>query len=545
MTGASSSGQLANAAQFIGPWLLSATLAAPLVLLAACLSRSLRRAALALQWLAPIPALAAAILAIAGGPFPVEAPTLRLSLRLDLPGALLLAAASLLWIVVSAATFSGRGSKLNERFVISWLLTLIGSLGVFVAADLLTFYLVYALVSIPAYGLIAHDDAPASKRAGGVYMAFTILGEALLLMAFALLAAGEPNGSLRIDDVMAALSASPWRDGALALIIAGFGMKIGLAPLNGWMPLAYAAAPIPAAAVLSGAAVKAGVIGLIRFLPFDVQLQGWGEALVVLGFFPAFYGVAIGITQQNPKTVLAYSSISQMGVIAAVLGMALAYGDAGAPSEVAFYAANHVLVKGALFLAVGFAVAGDLRRDRLAVILAAVLALSLAGLPFTGGALAKLAVKAPLGYGAAASLANASAAGTTLLMLHFLARLVAAASQSGQGAAATWTVRLWLAIAISALLIPWMLYPAIGGFYADAVAVAKVSDGLWPMLIGAALAVALWHWGTAFPAFRKATPSSWARPHSMQASLQARHLSAWMRGSASGLSRAHRSWRPL
>jgi len=545
MTGASSSGQLANAAQFIGPWLLSATLAAPLVLLAACLSRSLRRAALALQWLAPIPALAAAILAIAGGPFPVEAPTLRLSLRLDLPGALLLAAASLLWIVVSAATFSGRGSKLNERFVISWLLTLIGSLGVFVAADLLTFYLVYALVSIPAYGLIAHDDAPASKRAGGVYMAFTILGEALLLMAFALLAAGEPNGSLRIDDVMAALSASPWRDGALALIIAGFGMKIGLAPLNGWMPLAYAAAPIPAAAVLSGAAVKAGVIGLIRFLPFDAQLQGWGEALVVLGFFPAFYGVAIGITQQNPKTVLAYSSISQMGVIAAVLGMALAYGDAGAPSEVAFYAANHVLVKGALFLAVGFAVAGDLRRDRLAVILAAVLALSLAGLPFTGGALAKLAVKAPLGYGAAASLANASAAGTTLLMLHFLARLVAAASQSGQGAAATWTVRLWLAIAISALLIPWMLYPAIGGFYADAVAVAKVSDGLWPMLIGAALAVALWHWGTAFPAFRKATPSSWARPHSMQASLQARHLSAWMRGSASGLSRAHRSWRPL
>ena len=80
-----------------------------------------------------------------------------------------------------------------------------GSLGVFVAADLLTFYLVYALVSIPAYVLIADDDAPASKRAGGVYMAFTILGEALLLLAFALLAAGEPNGSLRIEDVVAAL----------------------------------------------------------------------------------------------------------------------------------------------------------------------------------------------------------------------------------------------------------------------------------------------------------------------------------------------------
>ena len=79
----------------------------------------------------------------------------------------------------------------------------------------------------------------------------------------------------------------------------------------------------------------------------------------------AFYGVAIGITQQNPKTVLAYSSISQMGVIAAALGMALAAATPARRPQVAFYAANHVLVKGALFLAVGVAAATDFRRDRL------------------------------------------------------------------------------------------------------------------------------------------------------------------------------------
>ncbi len=99
-----------------------------------------------------------------------------------------------------------------------------------------------------------------------------------------MLAAGEPHGSLRLPDVVAALPGSPWRDAALALLIAGFGAKMGLAPLNGWMPLAYAATPIPAAAVLSGAGVKAGVIGLIRFLPLAVPLAGWGEALAVLGF---------------------------------------------------------------------------------------------------------------------------------------------------------------------------------------------------------------------------------------------------------------------
>ncbi len=141
----------------------------------------------------------------------------------------------------------------------------------------------------------------------------------------------------------------------------GFGAKIGLVPFHIWMPLAYRAAPIPAAAVLSGAAVKAGVIGLIRFLPLDVATPEWGEALVVAGLFSAFYGVAIGITQRNPKTVLAYSSVSQMGVIAAVFGMGLAVGDGDAALFAGFYAAHHTLVKGALFLAVGVA-AGDRRQ---------------------------------------------------------------------------------------------------------------------------------------------------------------------------------------
>ena len=118
-----------------------------------------------------------------------------------------------------------------------------GSLGVFIAADLLTFYLVYALVSVPAYYLVAHDEEPASRRAGAVYMAFALLGEAVLLIAFVMLAAGEPSGSVHIRDVVAALPASPWRDAALALIILGFGMKIALAPLHGWMPLTYTAAP--------------------------------------------------------------------------------------------------------------------------------------------------------------------------------------------------------------------------------------------------------------------------------------------------------------
>jgi formate hydrogenlyase subunit 3/multisubunit Na+/H+ antiporter MnhD subunit len=472
----------------LGPFLLAASLAAPTALLAACLSPRLRPAALALQGYAPIPALLAALAALAGGPFLIEAPALKLSLRLDLPAALLLAVSAILWIAVGLGAFAEPDERPEPRAALSWLLTLIGSLGVFVADDLLSFYFFYALVSIPAWGMFAFDPSPATARAGRVYMAFAILGEAFLLLAFAMLAAGEPHLSLRIPDVVAALAASPWRDAALALLIAGFGAKMGLVPLNGWMPLAYAATPIPAAAVLSGAGVKAGVIGLIRFLPLGVPLIGWGEALALIGFVTAFYGVIVGITQENPKAVLAYSSVSQMGVIAAALGMGLAAGDANASALVAFAAANHVLVKGALFLAVGaFAARGV--RSGIWSVLALVLALSLAGLPFTGGALAKAASKPLFGYGLAAGLAALSSAGSALLMLHLVSRLPESWRYDATHSPGA-LVRLWPAAAVGALILPYLLFPFVGNF-GDALSLSTLWDGLWPILLGGLLALCL------------------------------------------------------
>ena len=485
-------------AQQFGPTLLIATLVAPLVVLAAFLAPGMRGMARAITPLAALPALAAAALAIGSAPFGAELPALRISLWLDQPGGLLLAAAALVWLIVSMfAVAEGQGRPNADRFAVSWLLTMAGSLGVFIAADLLTFYLVYALVSVPAYYLVAYDEEPDSRRAGDVYMAFALLGEAVLLIAFVMLAAGEPSGSVQIRDVIAALPASPWRDVALALIILGFGMKIALVPLDGWMPLAYTAAPIPAAAVLSGAAVKAGIIGLIHFLPLSAAFPGWREALAWVGFISTFYGVAIGVTQRDPKTMLAYSSVSQMGVIAAALGMALASADKGAATDVAFYAANHVLVKAALFVTLGTVAALDSRARTLALIVAALLGLSLAGLPLTGGGLAKLAVKDLFGDGAAGVAAQLSAAATTALMLVFVMRLarLPAAERVGTSRGGLWS---WAALAAAALLLPRLMFAAIGS-PAEAFEPAKLWDAVWPMLVGAALAAGLWAAGDQLP----------------------------------------------
>ena len=475
--------------------LLVASLALPLALLAACFVKGWRRRALALQWLAPTPGLATGLVGLSSAPLAYDLPVLGFTLRLDPPGALLLACAALLWIVVSAALWRDR--QPDDRFGLCWLLTMAGNIGVFIAGDLVSFYLFYALVSIPAYGLFAFSDDSEKKRAGAIYMAFTILGEALLLLAFAMLLTGEPQGSGRIADVMAALPASPWRDATLGLIVAGFGMKIGMIPFNGWMPLTYGAAPIPAAAVLSGAGVKAGVIGLIRFLPLGVPLQGWGDALVVVGFLSAFYGVAVGLTQQNPKVILAYSSISQMGVITAALGVALVKGQADASLDVAFYGANHLLVKAALFLTIGALATPGIRRSQTTFILAALLALSLAGFPLTGGALAKLATKAQFADGSEATLATLSSIATALLMTRFLICLAAPPPGAAQEIPAS-LVRFWPAVALAAILLPWAFYPAVGEA-SYALQIGNLFDALWPVTIGVGLALALGRIGRYLP----------------------------------------------
>ena len=477
--------------------LLFAAVAAPLIMLLACASRRIRDRVPSLLALAPAPALAAALLAPSSTTLVLPEPPFRMTLALDLPGAMLLGAAALLWIVAGAYASAYLHGDVNAgRFAEWWLLTLTGNIGVFITADLVTFYLTFSMVSLAAWGLIVHDGTPGGRRAGIVYVALAVLGEAFLLMAFVFLASASTNGSLSIRDALSALPTSPWRDATLVLLILGFGVKIGLVPGHVWMPLAYTAAPVPAAAVLSGAAVKAGVIGFIRFLPLGGAMPEWGAVLAVAGISSAFYGILVGITQPNPKTVLAYSSVSQMGLLAAALGLGLAAGDIGAAPGVSFAAAHHTLAKGALFLAIGVSVTAG---PRLWPVLApaAVLALGLGGLPLTGGMLAKLALKAQFGEGIAATLATFSSAGSTLLMLHFLRRL---AQTTPRGPAPAALTRPWLIMALAAFAVPWLLYPMVERErILAALAPAVLWAAAWPVLAGGVLAVGLWRWGDRLP----------------------------------------------
>ncbi|KFC70084.1 NADH/Ubiquinone/plastoquinone (Complex I) [Bosea sp. LC85] len=466
--------------------LLAASVLFPLAMAACCIFGRFRARALSLLVVAPLPALLAALL-VADGTSAFFPPPFRMSLVLDRPGAILLGGAALLWSAAGAfaSSYMGREPAV-ARFAVWWLLTLTGSLGLFIVGDVANFYLLFTLASLAAYGLIVHEQTARAHRAGVIYVVLALLAEALLLLAFVMLAAGHPEANPAIRDVVASLPSSPMRDGIVVLLILGFALKMGLVPLHVWLPLAHPAAPMPASAVLSGVVVKAGVIGLIRFLPFEAGLPFWGSVLIAVGIVTAYYGLIIGVTQTRAKTILAYSTVSQIGLLAVLLGVGLDNADAGATSLVAYYAVHHTLVKGALFLAVGILAATGGARLRPVLLLTGLLALSLGGMPLTSGALAKLATKPMLGYGYLSHAMALAGAGSTLLMLHFLSIMARDARENSPSSAPPEQLIPWLVVAAASLVIPWSLYPAIAG---ESIASLLQPDALWkviwPMLLGA------------------------------------------------------------
>jgi formate hydrogenlyase subunit 3/multisubunit Na+/H+ antiporter MnhD subunit len=480
---------------------LGATVVVPLAMLLCCLSTRLRYRMSNWLAVAAVPGLGASLFAYDAW-LDLPPTLMRLRLSLDLPSAVLLGVAALLWIAggIYAAAWL-RDDTRRGRIAVWWLLTLTGSLGVFMAADLVSFYLLFSMVSLAAYGMIIEGDTQDAGRVGLIYVALAVFGEALLLMGFVMLAVSAPNSGFLIRDVLAVLPGSPWRSAIVALVILGFGVKLGMVPFHVWMPITYRTAPIPAAAVLSGAAVNAGVIGLLRFLPSGLALPGWSEVLTTLGFISAFYGVLIGITQTNPRTVLAFSSISQMGVITAVWGMGLAAPNDGVALAVAFYAVHHTLVKGGLFLGVGLAPLAGPRRTWLVLVPASIVGLGLAGLPLTGGMLAKLAVKPALGDGLAGTLGSVSSVATALLMTHFLFRVAAlpeAVTPPTLPGRLRWP---WLFVAIASVVVPWALYLTVmGGSTLYALSLGSLWASLWPVLLGVGVAVGLQHWQAELPA---------------------------------------------
>ncbi len=484
-------------------FLLVQTALAPLVFVPGVIGRMARAAA---PW-AAVPVFAVALVGSDSAPVRVWWLLIDSQFELDPVGRVFVLVAAAVW---SAAGVFARGYIAPERrngFHFFFLLTMAANLGLPITADAISFYVGFAVMTFAGYGLIVFARDDQARRAGRVYLVFAVVGEIFLLVG--LLLAVNAAGSTVLTAIPRAVGVSPNAAAITICLLVGAGIKAGVVPLHVWLPLAHPVAPTPASAVLSGAMIKAGLLAWLRFLPLGyADLPGLGILGIACGTFAAVFGVVIGLLQRDLKTILAYSSISQMGVMNAAVGLGL-LAPAVAPAVIAgvtVYAAQHGLSKGALFLGVGVVErrpAGT-RVPAWMMVGMVLPAIALAGAPFTGGGVAKGEMKA-FGYVVGPSwqpwvdwFLPLSSFATTLLMTWFVLRLRREPGGGVGGAPGLWLAIPWAALVAAAMTAVWfdpVASMVSGTPEPQPIDPAELAADALPILAGLAVAaVSVWAW---------------------------------------------------
>ncbi len=456
-------------------------------------------------WLGCLPALGMVIWPMP----PLELPMLWEGVRWGADDALTrawLGFTALLW--GCAGVFAGNSQRDDPRrlrFWTFWSLALSGNLLLIIATDALSFYLGFSAMSLAAYGLIVHQGGPGPRRAGRLYLQLAICGEMALLTAL-LLRSHAADGAF----AFVAWQALPMDGLTLLLLLIGLGLKAGFWPLHVWLPLAHPAAPAPASAVLSGAMLKAGFLGLWRCLPEnDPLLSGWAEVALAVGIFSAIYPALLGLFTAQAKAALAYSSVSQMGYLLMLLALAWRHPQQAQELTVVLmlYGVHHGLAKGALFLAAGMIHAG--RLSRVGWLLLSLPAAAIAAAPLTSGGAGKTALKEVwqaseferwLVWLSVASLT------TVLLLIRALWLLYRDADDAPSARPPLPQLLPWALLSSLAVLLPW-LWPTLREPMLQGLYPGGIWAGLWPLLLALALAALALRLGWRVPAWMAALPN--------------------------------------
>jgi NADH-quinone oxidoreductase subunit M len=225
-------------------------------------------------------------------------------------------------------------------------------LGVFVAQDWLLFYVFWELTLIPLFFLINGWGGKGCHTAALNFVLYTMGGSVFLLLALLLVFDEVGRHSFAYADILAGASGLPADTQLLIFLgfLLGFGVKMPIFPLHGWLPLAHVEAPAPVSILLSGVLLKMGAYGLIRtsaMLPQAVMaLQDLLLALALIGIL---YGGLLAWRQSDLKRMIAYSSVSHMGVVLLGIATLNTIGLTGAVVQMV----SHGLVSAALFLLIG------------------------------------------------------------------------------------------------------------------------------------------------------------------------------------------------
>ncbi|MDS4022347.1 MAG: NADH-quinone oxidoreductase subunit M [Candidatus Competibacter sp.] len=235
----------------------------------------------------------------------------------------------------------------------AWLLVLeFAMLGVFMAQDWSLFFMFWELTLIPLFFLIDLWGGEKRHAASLNFVLYTMGGSIFMLIGLIMAYRLTPEHSFAMAAIAKAVPMLPRQEQVWLLLafLVGFGVKIPIFPLHGWLPLAHVEAPSPVSVLLSGVLLKMGAYGLLRVVGIlpeaTLLLQPLLVGIALLGIL---YGGLLAWRQTDLKAMIAYSSVSHMGVV--VLGIATLneIGLLGATLQMV----AHGLIAGALFLLIG------------------------------------------------------------------------------------------------------------------------------------------------------------------------------------------------
>ncbi|HVN33905.1 MAG TPA: hydrogenase 4 subunit B [Casimicrobiaceae bacterium] len=232
---------------------------------------------------------------------------------------------------------------------------------VLIADDAYVFMVAWEAMALASYFLVTTEHRlPEIRRAGLLYLVIAHVGAIAILLAFGVLQGG--SGDYTFGSMRSVILPGAWSSIAFFLALTGFGAKAGILPLHVWLPEAHPAAPSPVSALMSGAMLKMAIYGLLR-VAFDLlngQLWWWGVIALTLGLVTALFGIVFAAAQSDMKRLLAYSSIENIGIIVAGIGLVILFKSYGKAllagitlTAVLYHALNHAFYKSLLFLATG------------------------------------------------------------------------------------------------------------------------------------------------------------------------------------------------
>ena len=323
---------------------------------------------------------------------------LGIELRVDGAAALLLSVFGAVTALTSASAVAHFPvGRRRSTFVALWLIAWAGLNALLVSADLFNLYVALELITLASVGLISLGPSRESIGAALQYLFVAILGSLGYLLGVALV-----YGECATLDVALAgtrLAHGTIASAAFALVAAGLTLKSALFPLHAWLPAAYANAPPPAAALLSGVLGKAAFVVLYRLIGETFRSVDDAAPAQIFGVQAGAAIVwcsVLALRQRRLKMLIAYSSLAQMGYMFLAFPIGTPLARAGA----LYIAISHAAASAAMFTAAGAlerasgndsidALAGVAQRNPLTFFSLAIGGVNLMGLPPTGGFIAK------------------------------------------------------------------------------------------------------------------------------------------------------------